>query len=296
MGKVGGQIADRHLPRRSEAGKDYALGRCLNKLSAGCKMLTTSLAFRQITADIERSLERVSAIPQTGRETEYYRENIENIRSIDDFMGDERLYSYAMTAFGLDEMRYAKAFIRKVLEEGIDQPDSLANRLADRRYRDLAEAFNFTRYGETTSTFRRVREDTVQRYLRQVLEVDAGQQNEGVRLALYFARKAEGIGSAMDILADPALLKVVQIATGISPLTGAANVDRQAEMIAARLDIDDLQDPKKLDAFLTRFTSLWELENGPAMNVPAIMAGPARPFGLSADLLASLQRVKFGGV
>ena len=258
-------------------------------------MLTTSLAYRQITADMDRSLERIGNMPQAGRETEYYRENVETIRSIDDFMADERIYAYALTAFGLGEMRYAKAFIRKVLEEGIDKPDSLANRLADRRYRDFATAFNFARHGEVTTTFGRTREDTVQRYLRETLEVDAGRQNEGVRLALYFARKAEGIESAMDILADPALLKVVQTATGISPLTSAANIDRQAEMIATRLDVEDLKDPEKLDAFLMRFTSLWELENRPAMNVPAILSGPVRPFGLSADLLASLQRIRFGG-
>lgn len=259
-------------------------------------MLTTSLAYRQIAADMDRSLERIGNMPQTGRETEYYRANIENIRSVDDFMADDRIYSYALTAFGLGEMRYAKAFIRKVLEEGVDQSDSLANKLADRRYREFATAFNFARHGEVTTTFGRTREDTVQRYLRETLEVDAGRQNEGVRLALYFSRKAEKIEGPMDILADPALLKVVQTATGISPLTSAANIDRQAEMIAARLDVADLKDPEKLDTFLTRFTSLWELENRPALNVPAILAGPARPFGLSADLLASLQRVKLGGL
>src|SRR5690625_4350873 len=127
-------------------------------------MLTTSVAYRQIMANMDRSLERIGNMPQTGRETQYYRENIEKIRSIDDFMADKRIYSYALTAFGLGEMSYAKAFIRKVLEEGIDQSDSLANRLADRRYRDFATAFNFARHGEVTTTFGRTREDTVQRY------------------------------------------------------------------------------------------------------------------------------------
>src|SRR5690625_5100056 len=96
-------------------------------------MLTSSVAYRQVTADMGRSLTRIGDMPHAARETEYYRENIEKIRSIDDFMADERIYAYALTAFGLGEMRYAKAFIRKVLEGGIDQPDSVANRLADRR-------------------------------------------------------------------------------------------------------------------------------------------------------------------
>ena len=91
-------------------------------------------------------------------------------------------------------MTYAKAFMRKVLTEGIDKRDSFANRLADTRYREFVETFNFARYGDDhdrSST--RTRQGTVDRYVRQTLEEDAGAQNEGVRLALYFERKAPSI-------------------------------------------------------------------------------------------------------
>src|SRR5690625_7649264 len=101
-------------------------------------MLITSVAYRQITADMDRSLERIGNMPQAGRETEYYRENIEPIRSIDDFMADERIYAYALQAFGLGDMRYGKAYIRKVLEEGIHKPNTLHNPSADRRSDDFA--------------------------------------------------------------------------------------------------------------------------------------------------------------
>ncbi|HET7410758.1 MAG TPA: DUF1217 domain-containing protein [Paracoccaceae bacterium] len=230
------------------------------------------------------------------RATEHYLEKIVDVHSIEDFLADERVFSYAMTAFGLGEMTYAKAFVRKILEEGVDDSASLANRLADGRYREFAEAFNFARYGETTTSFGRTQEGTVDRYVRQALEVDAGRQNEGVRLALYFERKTAEIDSPMDILADPALLRVVQTATGLSPLTSAADIDRQAEMITARLDVADLKDPSKLESFLARFTALWELGRTDTAAVPAVMAGQARPFGLSADLLASLQGLRLGGI
>ena len=69
--------------------------------------------------------------------------------------------------------------------------------------------------------------------MRQTLEENAGAQNEGVRLALYFQRKAEASKSAYEILADPALLKVVQTALGIPPETGTQDIDRQAALISA---------------------------------------------------------------
>jgi hypothetical protein len=259
-------------------------------------MLTTTAAFRLITSDLDRSLSRTAESRTVERASAYYLENIGSVRSIDDFFADDRLYSYAMKAFGLGEMTYAKAFIRKILEEGTDDSTSLANRLADPRYRELATAFNFKRYGEATTSFGRTQQGTVDRYVRLTLEEEAGIQNEGVRLALYFQRKAPDIQRTMDLLADPALLKVVQTALSISPLTAGADIDKQAEMIAGRLDVADLKDPEKLDEFLARFTSLWELQNGPAPSANAMIVGQPRVMGFSADLLASLQNLRLGGI
>ena len=259
-------------------------------------MLTTLAGYTLIAADLPRSLDNVAAKPQVSRETEYYLSHIEDVKSVDDFLADKRLFSYAMKAFGLGDLTYAKALMRKVLVEGIDKRDSFANTLSDPRYREFAEAFNFARYGETTTVFDRTRQGTVDRYIRQTLEEDAGAQNEGVRLALYFERKAPTVTSALGILADAALLKVVHTALGISPATAVMDIDKQAEMIARRLDIDDLKDPEKIASFLDRFASLWDLGNASSTPAsPALLFAQPRELGVGADLLASLQNLKLGG-
>ena len=132
--------------------------------------------------------------------------------------------------------------------------------------------------------------------MRQTLEEDAGAQNEGVRLALYFNRKAGSFQSAYSILADPALLKVVHTALGIPAATSAMNIDRQAQMIAARLKIDDLKDPNKLNKFLGRFASLWDLDN-PAMTPSSSATLLTQPLeaGVGSTVLATLQNLKLGG-
>jgi hypothetical protein len=130
------------------------------------------------------------------------------------------------------------------------------------------------------------------------MEEDAGAQNEGVRLALYFARKAPDITSAYGILADPALIKVVHTALGIPPATSALDIDKQAEMITDKLNLDDLQDPDKVATFLNRFASLWDLNNGTSTSStpsPAILFTQPLELGVGADLLASLQNLKLGG-
>ena len=97
--------------------------------------------------------------------------------------------------------------------------------------------------------------------IRQTLEEDAGQQNEGVRLALYFSRKAGDISNFYQVLADPALSKVVRTALSLPESFASADIDKQVQLFESKLDVEDFKDPQKLEKFLTRFTSLWEISN-----------------------------------
>ncbi len=253
-------------------------------------MFSTPVGYRLISSDLTAALTRTAEQPSVQRESEYYLANIRNIKSVDEFLADDRLFKYAMKAFGLQEMDYAKAFMRKVLTEGIDDPSSFANSLTDLRYREFAEAFNFKRYTTGTTVFERTRQGTVDRYVRQTLEVNAGETNEGVRLALYFQRKAASATTPYHLMADAALLKVTQVALGIPAAVSTMDIDRQAEMITKKLELDDLQEPEKLDKFLERFTALWEIENpttAPTAGITTLMSGSSATIGF--DLLAQLQ-------
>ncbi|HEU0063029.1 MAG TPA: DUF1217 domain-containing protein, partial [Hyphomicrobiaceae bacterium] len=111
-------------------------------------MSTTISSYQLVAADLPRALATTRAKPTVAREAEYYLAHIEQVKSIDDLLGDQRLFAFAMKAFGLEDMTYAKAFMRKALSEGIDKSDSFANTLADSRYREFVETFNFARYGD----------------------------------------------------------------------------------------------------------------------------------------------------
>lgn len=267
--------------------------RCSEKAPA---VLTTTVAYRMIAGNLDRSLAATAKKPPVARATEYYLANIGKVKSVDDLLADSRLYNYVTKAFGLQDMAYAKAYIKKVLTEGVDSREAFANKLTDVRYRELAETFNFARYGEGATVFDRTRQGTVDRYVRQTLEEDAGQQNQGARLALYFQRKAGSIKTPLNILADAALLKVVQTTLGLPAQMSLADIDRQAAMISAKLDVADLADPKKLKTFLDRFASLYELENPTQPPItPAILIGQSAAPSIGANILAALQNLKLGG-
>lgn len=258
-------------------------------------MTTAIVSFQAINRDLSATLQRTSEQPLVARESEYYLANIGEIDSVEEFLADDRLYSYAMKASGLEEMTYAKAFMRKVLDEGIDDTKSFANTLDDSRYKDFAETFNFNRYGETATTFTRARQGTVDAYVQQVLEEDAGDSNEGVRLALYFQRKAPEITTTVELLADPALLKITETLTGLSLSTG--DIDRNVARIENVLDIEDFLDAEKFAKLLLRFTAMWEITQpsvSPASSIVSLISQPAEA-GVSQNLLASIQNLKLNG-
>lgn len=228
-------------------------------------------------------------------ETTYYLANITKVKSVDDLMSNNRLYTYALAAFGLDSTTEDKDLIRQVLEGGVRDPDSVANKQTNKAYAGLAAALNFEQYGENATTYVPAQQPTVDKYLRQTLEEDAGQTNEGVRLALYFQRKAPDITSWYDVLADTALASVVRTALGLPDSFATADIDKQAQLFEQKLDIKDFTDPDKLSKFLTRFTSMYEIDHPTSTAVTSVSVLFAQPttVGISTDLMMAMQQLKF---
>lgn len=257
-------------------------------------MTTTYLTYRLAAADLTKTLDRAAKQPQVAREVAYWKENIGNVKDVDGFVADRRLVNFAMKAFGLEDMAYAKAFVKKLLNEGTVS-GSMANRLSDQRYRDFVSTLNFASFGAATTSLSEVSEGVADRYLRQTVEENAGATSEGARLALYFQRKASEISSPLNLLADTALLKVTQTALGLPASMSNLDLDKQVAMISDKLNVADLQDPAKLDAFLKRFSARYDVENGtPVAASPAISLLQSGS-GVSLDTLMSLAKLKTGG-
>jgi hypothetical protein len=227
-------------------------------------------------------------------ETTFYLANVGKIKSIDEFLANDRVLTFAMAAYGLDSVTEDMDFIRELLEGGTREPDSPANKQTDKRYTAFVAAFDFEAHGETATTYSLAQRPAIDRYMRQTLEEKAGDDNEGVRLALYFERKAGGITSFYDVLADPALAKVVRTALSLPDSFASADIDRQVKLFEEKFDIADFSDPEKLGEFLTRFTSLWEIQNPSASAQTQLSVLFSQPveFGISTSTLLAIQTMK----
>jgi hypothetical protein len=260
-------------------------------------MLSTLASYQAITRDMSSSLASTKAEPAVASATSYYLANIGKVKTISDFVNNYQLFSYAMTAYGLGSMTYAKGMITKLLQGGVSDPSSLANQLTDPRYKAFATAFDFADNGASTTSKASATTDTVNLYAQQTMETDAGSQNQGVQLALYFQRMAPTIKSAYNILADPALLKVAQTVLNIPPQSSLQDISVQAQTITDKMNLSDLQDPTKLSKFVQRFAVMYDAQNDATTAQPtnALLVGQGLS-GISTDLLTSLQGLKLGGI
>ncbi|HTR14141.1 MAG TPA: DUF1217 domain-containing protein [Roseiarcus sp.] len=226
-------------------------------------MSTTTAAYLAVAQNISRYQTMAAADPAVKTATAYYKANIGKVASIQDFVGDYRLLSYALNAFGLGDQINAKGLITKVLEGGVSDPNSLANTLKDSRWKAFAAAFDFVGKGAASVSSASAVQAAASDYAEQQLESDQGAQNVGVQLALYFKRVAPTVTSEYGVLADPNLLEVAQTIFGLSAATSATNVDAQANALSKLMPLADLQDPKKLEQLTERFTAMYDLTYGP---------------------------------
>jgi hypothetical protein len=272
-------------------------------LSQGAKQVQTASAAKNTIARYNETLGALKGDQALGKaESQYYDRTILTVSSVDQLLKDQRLKAYIVRAYGLGK-GVSDDTLRKVLTSDQLDQRSFVNKSNNAAYKALAADFNFNSDGTVARSSVGVAQNkgdivrTQGLYYRQKVEADAGSQNEGVRLALYFERKASSITSPYSILADKALLKVAQTALGLPESMSLLDIDRQAEMLSKRLNVKDFKDPAKVQAFVTRFAAKWEIDNSTSasQSPAALLIGQPTESFVSVSLLTSLQKLKLGG-
>ena len=209
-------------------------------------MLSALQSIQMIDNNLARSQATTAADPAVKRQTAYYLANIGSIKTSKDFVNNYQLFSYAMTAYGLSDMTYAKSMMQKVMDGGVTNTKSIANEMSDPRFKAFAAAFNFGDKGATATSNASNNKSTTSMFVEQTLEDNVGRQNQGAQLALYFQREAPKITSGLQILGDKALFQFVQTTFNIPPVISSNNLDQAGKNIESKINMAGLKDPAKV--------------------------------------------------
>jgi hypothetical protein len=207
---------------------------------------------------------------QAAKDATAYQEAIAGIGSVSDLLANKTMVNFILTAKGIDPKTVTTAYLQKIFSSDLNDPKSFANTQSDPRFAELAASFNFDSKGNVARLpmmgpqKRDQFLETQANYVEQSLEQQQGDTNPGVRLALYFRRKAGEITSSYDILADKALSEVFRTTFNLPDTMAAMPIDQQAKLMDKILNVKDLSDPAKLEKLLSRFSAMYDIKNNTA--------------------------------
>lgn len=232
---------------------------------------------------LERTVESQQAAftnsAQFSRDVEYFRENIGDVQSAKDLVGDYRLLKVALGAFGLDDDIGKKAYILKALEEGTDDEKSFANRMVDKRYQDFSKAFGFGNLLGSRTAQSNFAEKIIAPYKVRQFEIAIGDSNQSMRLAMSFTREISAFANSnnpdssawFEVMGNPPIRQIFETSFGLPSSFGTLNVDKQREIFREKNDqlfgnssLAVFNDPANVKKLLQTFFARQQLADGPS--------------------------------
>jgi len=229
---------------------------------------------------LERTMEAQQAAFSSSRPvqraTDYFRENIGNVRTANDLVNDRQLLTVALGAFGLDDDINNRAFIQKVLEDGTQAQDALANRLADNRYADFSRAFGFGDGPLPPNMTDDFQADIITRFENQQFSRAIGEQDNDLRLATnvntgvaeIIEGSATNAGRWFSIMGNAPLREVFQTALGLPSSIAGIDIDKQLEVFQDRArsvfgtdDVAQIAAPAQQESLIRLFLVRSEANN-----------------------------------
>lgn len=263
---------------------------------AGWNFLSRTIETQKQVADLSEA---------TRRETTYFRARIGTVTDASALVNDFTLLKVALGAFGLQDDQPNRYLIQRVLEEGTTERSSLANRLSDPRYRQLADAFGFADPDGPRTTSAGFADKILAAYRDQSFEVAVGNVDSDMRLALGFSRELDRIVGSFSsedarwfgVMGAPPVRAVFEKAFGFPDSFAALDIDQQITMFRARSEslfgvseVADFAQPETREALRTRFLLMSEMQGGGSRTAAPILSLFSGAVGTASILQALYAR------
>jgi hypothetical protein len=196
-----------------------------------------------------------------------------------------KLLNYILTAYGLESEIGNTGKLRKVVESDLTDSNSLANRMSDTRFLDLATALNFDAGGLTNIQSDSFKSGVEARYERARYQIDLGEKNIALRQAEYFKNNIGNISDIYSVLGDNTLRAVVTKVGGIPLETAVQSLETQAQVFGKQFDVSKAKDSAYVEKYIQRFLAAADREtNGDGSNDISVQLLQAGTGGIAGDI------------
>ena len=237
--------------------------------------------WKLLNRTMEKQKAAFVASAEIRRDEDYFRAKIGTVKTAEDLVSDRRLLKVALGAFGLDSDINNKFFIRKVLDEGTLDPKSLANKLADKTYLKLSEAFGFGDFATPRTALSNFADEILAKYETRQFEIAVGDSDDTLRLALAAQRELPELAAQSksdktkwySLIASKSLSGVMRTALGLPESLGALNVDQQltfykqkAQSVLGSSDFATFSRPETIEKIVRNYLVRAQISDGSAIS------------------------------
>jgi hypothetical protein len=235
--------------------------------------LPAVVAWKQLQKRGDAAQEKWSKQASVQQKIAYAKDVVAKAKTVDDLLNNRKFMEFALSAFGLESEIDKKGLLKKVLLSDLTNIDSLANRMNDTRYQDIASRLQLKSLGVEGPRAPGVMDGLVARYIKNEFEKSQGNASPGLREALYFKENASKINSPWAILGDKVLREVVTTTLGIPKELAIQGVEAQATYLSKKVDIEKFKDKRFVETFIQRYLTTRDQETATSNGTGAGMYG-----------------------
>ncbi len=243
------------------------------------------VAWRNLQRILPLQLETFANSAEQKRLVGGFEQKASSLTSAEAVVSDRQALTVALGAYGLQDDLNNRFFVKRVLSEGATEPDALANRMSDSRYKRLTTDFALDGLSGRVGVLPSTAEKISKNYLEQAFSVSVGETQQNLRLALNadneFGRLA-GLDVSDDakwflLMGNPPLRSVVETALGLPSSLGQLEVDKQLEVFREKSksvfgagEVDDLANAEMRSNVVDRFLLRDQLRQGQSFTSQSI--------------------------
>jgi hypothetical protein len=219
-----------------------------------------------------KAMARLAKDPQFTRQMDAFAKAAAKATDVKAALRDPRILNVLLPALGLPDAVGQPGLALRALTADPASPDGLLARLPDSRWKAAAATLNLGTRGIEV-----LRDPKVQASLAAGLrklawqgELDSAQPGTGD--ALLFRERAAGVNGIYGALADPVVRRVLTTALGLPQQIVVQPIETQARLLASRLDLAKLKDPREVAKLAERYVVAASANGGGATDASGLLS------------------------
>jgi hypothetical protein len=240
------------------------------------------LALQSAEKNQTQDVANTAAQPTVQVAMKAFTQAVSSATSVDQLLSNPAFMNVFLTANSMSDQIGFTALAKQALTSNLSDPNSLANKLTDTRWKTVDKTYNLSSPGALASLKSPATIASITNaYATATWEANEDKVTPGLSNALAFKAQASTITTIDGVLGNPTVRNVVTTTLGIPQQIAFQTIGAQEKAISSRLDVTQFQNP----AFVETFAQRYLIANAAAVAATAAASSSSSSSSSSPDMI-----------